>query len=98
MELVGVGLYTPAEAGRLLHVRAAKISRWLRGHQIGDRIYEALWRSQVDLGDGRIWLGFRDLMETRVADGFIRLGLSPQRVRAAILEARTIIGEDLPLS
>jgi hypothetical protein len=98
MDLVGIGLYTPAEAGRLLHVPTAKISRWLRGHRIGERDYLPLWHPQIDIGEGRVLLGFRDLMEARVADGFIRLGLSPQRVRAAILEARSITGEDRPLS
>jgi hypothetical protein len=98
MELVGVGLYTPAEAARLLHVPAPKISRWLRGHRIGDRQYQPLWSPQVDLGDGKIFLGFRDLMEVRIAAKFIGQGLSPQRVRAAIERARTIIGDDRPLS
>jgi hypothetical protein len=97
-KLIGVGLYTPAEAGRLLNIPATKITRWLRGHQIGKRAYEPLWTSQVDIGDGRIYLGFRDLMEVRIADKFISLGLTPQRVRAAIRSAREMIGEDRPLS
>lgn len=97
-KLIGVGLYTPAEAGRLLHIPAAKIARWLRGHQVGERGYEPLWTSQVDIDDGRTYLGFRDLMEMRVADRFISLGVSPQRIRAAIRSAREIIGEDRPLS
>jgi uncharacterized protein (DUF433 family) len=98
MELVGVGLYTPAEAARLLHVPAPKISRWLRGHRAHGRDYEPLWRPQVDLDDGRIFLGFRDLMEVRIADKFINEGLSAQRVRSAIQLARTLIGGDRPLS
>jgi len=98
-KLIGVGLYTPAEAGRLLKVSPLKISRWLRGHRIGDRNYAPLWTSEVDLGDGHVYLGFRDLMEVRVADAFIReIGVSPQRVRAAIQLASTIIGSDHPLS
>ncbi|MDB5410953.1 MAG: hypothetical protein JWL84_5865 [Rhodospirillales bacterium] len=97
-ELIGVGLYTPAEAGRLLHVRAAKIVRWLHGHRIGNHHYEPLWAPQINIEDGRIYLGFRDLMEVRVADKFISYGVSPQRVRAAIQLSREIIGEDRPLS
>jgi uncharacterized protein (DUF433 family) len=96
--LIGVGLYTPAEAGRLLHVPAAKIARWLRGHRIGEHEYKPLWTSQVDLADGHVYLGFRDLMEVRIADTFIRQGVSPQRVRTAIELAREIIGKDRPLS
>ncbi|RUX23046.1 hypothetical protein EOA13_34840 [Mesorhizobium sp. M7A.F.Ca.US.011.01.1.1] len=96
--LIGVGVYTPAEAGRLLHIRPAKIARWLRGHNIKDQKYASLWSPEVDLGDERVFLGFRDLMEVRVADAFIRAGVSAMRVRAAIHLARDIIGQDRPLS
>ncbi|UJW76711.1 hypothetical protein IM739_02375 [Rhizobium sp. SL42] len=97
-DLIGIGLYTPAEAGRLLHVPSAKIIRWLRGHIVKNRHYPALWKPQVDLGDGRIFLGFRDLMEIRVADAFIREGVSAIRIREAIDLARDALGRDHPLS
>ena len=97
-ELIGVGLYTPAEAGRLLHVRPAKIARWLRGHHIGERGYQPLWAPEIDIDDGHVYLGFRDLMEVRIADRFISHGVSPQRVRAAIQLAIGITGKDRPLS
>jgi hypothetical protein len=96
--LIGIGLYTPSEAGRLLHVGAGKISRWLRGHRAGGSQYKPLWTPQIELTDGRVYLGFRDLMEVRIADRFIASGVSPQRVRAAIQLAREVIGEDHPLS
>ncbi len=96
--LIGLGLYTPAEAGRLLRVAPAKISRWLRGHYIQNKFYPPLWASEVSLGDDRVFLSFRDLMETRVADAFIRRGVSAIRVRAAIAVAKEVIGEDRPLS
>lgn len=97
-DLIGVGLYTPAEAGRLLRVSASKITRWLRGHTIKGKPYPALWTPEIDLGDDRLFLGFRDLMEVRVADAFIRAGVSAVRVRAAIHIAREAIGRDHPLS
>jgi hypothetical protein len=96
--LIGVGVYTPAEAGRLLHVQPSKISRWLRGHKMGGRFYEPLWTPEVDLNDDRVFLGFRDLMEARVVHGFIRAGVSAIRVRAAIQLARDVLGRDHPLS
>jgi uncharacterized protein (DUF433 family) len=96
--LIGLGLYTPAEAGRLLRVAPAKIKRWLRGHYIQNKFYPPLWNSEVSLGDDRVFLSFRDLMETRVADAFIRRGVSAIRVRAAIAVAKEVIGEDRPLS
>lgn len=97
-DLIGVGLYTPAEAGKLLRMPAKKISRWLRGHKIGRREYPALWNPQVSLGDDRVYLGFRDLMEVRVADAFIQKGVSAIRIRAAIDLAKEVIGQDRPLS
>jgi hypothetical protein len=97
-ELIGVGTYTPAEAARLLRVPAPKIVRWLRGHVVKGKSYQPLWRPEISLGDGRTFLGFRDLMEVRVADAFISQGLPPVRVRTAIALAREVIGQDYPLS
>ncbi|TNH41120.1 hypothetical protein [Paracoccus haeundaensis] len=96
--LIGVGLYTPAEAGRLLDVPVGKISRWLRGHKAGGKSYEPLWQPEIDLGDGKFQLGFRDLMEVRVAAAFINYGVSALKVRAAIREAAEIIQQGHPLS
>jgi uncharacterized protein (DUF433 family) len=97
-DLVGIGLYTPAEAGRLLRITPSKITRWLRGHEAKGKHYEPLWQPQVDLGDEGIFLGFRDLQEVRVAATFIARGLSPQRVRQAVEVARDLVGDARPLS
>jgi len=97
-DLVGIGLYTPVEAGRLLRIAPAKIARWLRGHEANGKRYEPLWQPQVDLGEEGIFLGFRDLQEVRVASTFIAQGLSAQRVRQAIELARDLVGDARPLS
>src|ERR1700723_38805 len=97
-KLVGIGLYTPAEASRLAGIPAQKLIRWLHGHAYRGKEYPPLWQSQVDLGDGRVYLGFRDLMEARVADRFINEGVSALRVRQAIILAREVLGADRPLS
>lgn len=96
-ELVGIGLYTPAEAGRLIGVPSAKLTRWVRGHDIQGRHYEPLWTPEIEIGDDKTYLSFRDLMEARVANVFITRGLSAQKVRLAISVARDVIGER-PLS
>ncbi|MBB4235942.1 hypothetical protein [Rhizobium esperanzae] len=96
--LIGVGLYPPAEAGRLLRISPGKLSRWLRGHRIGNKFYPPLWTPEISLGDERIFLGFRDLIEARVADAFIAAGVSAIKVRAAIDTAKDVIGEARPLS
>lgn len=97
-ELLGVGLYTPTEAARLLRIPAATLSRWLRGHQSSGKAYDPLWAPQVNLGDGSLHLGFRDLIEARTANEFIKAGLSPQAVRRAILLARDLVKDGWPLS
>ena len=79
-------------------MRASKIVRWLRGHHANGRPYARLWQPQIDFEDGKIFLGFRDLMEVRIADAFIRTGLSPQKVRHTIEIAREMLGLDRPLS
>ena len=95
--LVGIGLYTPAEAARLIHVAPGKLTRWLCGHEARGRDYEPLWQPEVKLDDGAIYLSFRDLLEARVAARFIERGLSPQKVRMTIELARSVVGER-PLS
>jgi uncharacterized protein (DUF433 family) len=96
--LIGIGLYTPVEAGRLTGIPAQKLIRWLHGHTYRGIEYPPLWRSQVNLGDGRVYLGFRDLMEARITDRFIKAGISALRVRHAIILARDVLGQDHPLS
>jgi uncharacterized protein (DUF433 family) len=98
VNLVGIGLYTPAEAERLSGVPTGKIVRWLRGHTIGAVKYEPLWTSQVELGDGKTYLGFRDLMELKTADGFMRAGVSAIAIRKAIAEGRRLVDDERPLS
>ena len=95
--LIGIGLYTPAEAGRLIGVQVPKLTRWLRGHEVEGRKYEPLWRPEVDLGDDKIYLSFRDLLEARVASALMARGVSPQKVQLAIDLARQVVG-DRPLS
>jgi len=97
-DLVGIGLYSPIEAQRLIHVPATKIARWLKGHTAHGKLYKPLWRPQVDLSDGSLYLGFRDLMELRTAHRFMELGVSPQQIRRAILEARKLVNDERPLS
>ncbi|WP_367717526.1 helix-turn-helix domain-containing protein [Nitratireductor sp. GISD-1A_MAKvit] len=96
--LVGIGVYTPAEASRLLGVPSRKISRWLKGHEIRGKRYERLWRPQVDIGDDRVYLGFRDLMEMRTAFAFMQAGVSAIMIRKAIEEAKKYVADERPLS
>lgn len=96
--LIGIGLYTAAEAARLSGIPASTLVRWLNGYRRNGRVYAPLWSSQVDLGDEKVYLGFRDLMEARVAFKFIAMGVPALHVRRAIVLARTVMEIDRPLS
>lgn len=98
LSLVGVGLYTPAEAEKWTGVPAKKIIRWLQGHDIGKHKYNPLWSPQIDIGDGHVYLGFLDLVQARMAAAFIAEGLSPQKVRKAIILGRDIVASDYPFA
>ncbi|MBS1032427.1 hypothetical protein JK192_13675 [Gluconobacter cerinus] len=91
--LVGIGLYTPTEAGRLINVRSAKLRRWLQGHEANGKHYSPLWKSEIDLDDGKAYLSFRDMLEARVASSFIENGLSAKKLRRAIEIAQQVVGE-----
>jgi len=97
-ELIGIGLYTPAEAGRLVGMRSATIGRWLRGYRSGRRTQDALWHPEIDVSDGRLYLEFRDLMELRVARALVLAGVPTRRIRTAIDRARDLLGRRRPLS
>jgi uncharacterized protein (DUF433 family) len=100
--LLGIGFYTVPEASRYTGVAAGKIRRWLRGHDYvhrGERHHaEPLWRSQIELADDELHLGFRDLVELRVVNAFINEGFSPWRVRQGLSAARELADDERPLS
>jgi uncharacterized protein (DUF433 family) len=100
LSLIGVGLYTPSEAATLTGISAAKIRRWLRGHTVHGREYPALWTSNLatSLDLDSLSLSFLDLVQLRVAEAFMRAGLSAQKVRRAIQYGTEIIKSDYPFA
>jgi uncharacterized protein (DUF433 family) len=98
LSLVGIGLYTPAEAARLIGVPVSTLRRRLKGYRVGAREYLPLWPLQLDLGDESTYLSFLDLVQSRVAIAFINVGLSPQKVRRAILLGRNILNTTYPFA
>jgi len=96
--LIGLGLYTIPEASRLVGVPGQRIRRWLKGHSYRGKVYEPLWEPEVPDLNGKTFVSFRDLMEIRIANRLIQLEISSQKVRAAILVAREVTGQDHPLS
>jgi uncharacterized protein (DUF433 family) len=98
LSLIGIGLYTPTEAARLIRVPIRTLQRWLKGHKIGEREYDPLWPLHGELEDRSIYLSFLDLVQARVAIAFIKAGLSSPKVRKAIKLGRTILSTDYPFA
>ena len=78
--LVGVGIYSIAEAGRLTSVASARIRRWVRGYTLdsrgGQHHSPAVWQRQLPIIDGNLAVSFSDLIEVRFVDLFLRRGVS----------------------
>ena len=100
--LIGIGLYTVAEASRLTGIAPGRLRRWLRGYtwRAGERRAgsEPVWLRQVPDIDGTVGLGFLDLMEARFVDAFRKAAVPWPVIRRCAEHARELIGSDHPFS
>lgn len=100
--LIGTGLYTPGEAARLTKVPAARLRRWISGnkrYRNGEEVLDPpLWHSEIPEIDGSLFLGFRDLIELRLVDGFRRQKISLPYLRKVVEAARMLVGDTHPFS
>jgi uncharacterized protein (DUF433 family) len=82
-----LNLYTVPEAARLTRVSAGKIRRWLKGYQFrsGDSVHHSdpVWQGELEPMQNKLALSFRDLLELRFVDAFIRAGVSWRTMRRA---------------
>lgn len=90
--LLNAGLYTVPEAAKLTRISTGKIRRWLKGYDFksGERIHrsEAVWKGELPPIDSKLALSFRDLLELRFVDAFIRAGVSWRTMRRAHARAQ----------
>lgn len=102
MNLLGIGLYTPAEAAHITGANARDITRWLFGYKDshGGK-HLPLWETQIPI-DGKVVdekvIGFRDLMELRIIKAFTRHGVSLRTIRLALQSASEIFGTPYPFT
>lgn len=100
--LIGIGLYTVAEASRLTGIPPGRLRRWLRGYtwRTGDRraASEPVWLRQVPEIDGTVGLGFLDLMEARFVNAFREAKVPWPVIRRCAEHARELIDSDHPFS
>lgn len=98
--LLGVGIYTTAEAARLVGVEATTIRRWLNGYTAGRgeqrRTVKPLWRGDLAAIDAHYALSFLDLMEARYVWAYRAQGLRWRAIRRAHARAAKDLGTPHP--
>lgn len=85
--LLNAGIYTIPEAARLTRVSPSRIWRWLRGYDFRTRKgakahSDPAWSVQLEPLEGKIAIGFYDLMEIRYGQPSAAESGVPTRVLA----------------
>lgn len=97
-----VGIYTAAEAARMIGMGPTTLRRWLLGYAYdyhGTPTSQLpLWQPQHGPEDGELLLGFRDLVEARVVHALRSKGFGLPTVRLCLDRARKIVGDERPFS
>ena len=98
--ILGSGIYTIPEASRLTRVSPARIRRWLKGYNFKTKKErhhsKPVWTGQLEPLEGKIAVGFRDLMEIRFVKAFIEAGVSWRTMRLAHEAAKLKLNSDHP--
>jgi uncharacterized protein (DUF433 family) len=103
MELIGAGIYSLAQAARLVGTERRAIRRWLLGYDYryhGEKRHsEPLWRTEfVDEDLAEAVIGFRDLLELRLVKAFAQRGVALRTIRSTADAARELFATDYPLT
>jgi len=100
--LINVGIYTIPEAANLTGLSESRIRRWLTGYTFktsGSRKKSPpVWSGQLSPIKGRRVVSFRDLIEMKFVDAFLRAGVSWVAIRKVQELARKQFKYDHPFS
>ena len=107
MTQLGIGMYTLADAARLIRGDRRAIKRWLYGYDFTarkgqerlSRHSDPLWAPQyrADEFHEKV-IGFQDLLELRVVREFVQRGVPLGIVRRCLETAKEMFGADYPLT
>lgn len=98
-QLLGVGLYTRADAVRLLKMTPSRVTRWVKGYSYRlAYTAEPERRARLPRVAGSILISFLDLMELRVVKALIDRGLSLQHVRRVATLASQLFETPYPFA
>lgn len=82
---IGVGLYTPVEAAKLAEVSVRRVRGWVQGYR-RNGADPVIKRRLPDI-EGTPALTYRDLIEVRFIQHFLKAGVSWRHIRQAAREA-----------
>lgn len=102
-KLIGVGLYTVAEAARLTGISRGRVRRWMKGYSFRSageiHVSPPVVRKESETGDqGRFALTFKDLMEVRFVHAFLEFGVTWANLRAAHDRAAQLLRTSHPFA
>jgi uncharacterized protein (DUF433 family) len=101
-DLLQIGIYSIPEAVRLTGLGESRVRRWLSGYSYkasGERHSRPpVWSGQLAPIKGRRAVSFRDLIEMRFVDAFLRAGVTWKTIRDVQLLARRQFNFDHPFS
>lgn len=99
IDLADSGIYTVAEASRLTGVAPARVRGWLQGYSQGNgkRTTPKL-QGQLPPMEGKVALGFLDLMEVRFISHFLKIGVRWKTLKLAAERARQEFKVDHPFA
>lgn len=95
--LIGVGIYTPAEAALYTGIPAKDIRRWMFGYRSEGIQHSGIWIPELDFSEEKL-LGFHDLLEIRLVHVFRKHGVSLQAIRSASRQAREVFDQSYPFT
>lgn len=104
-----IGIYSLAEAARLIGTQSRTIQRWMFGHAYRSASKDSdastikssppLWTPQHDGEEGaHKIIGFRDLLELRVVREFVQHGVHLSIIRECLEQAKNILQSDHPFA
>lgn len=97
---LGIGIYSVPEAARVTGIHRSRIRRWMRGYSYrrndGRARSAAIWHGQLEPHGNTFALGFRDLMEIRFLEAFLKAGVSWKTMRLAHEHAQRELSTEHP--
>lgn len=99
---INIGIYSIPEAAHLTGLSESRIRRWLSGYSFktsgARRTSPPVWSGQLPAIRGRRVVSFRDLIEMKFVDSFLRAGVSWNVIRNVQELARRQFRYDHPFS